>query len=303
MDFDFTTKAGIQKFLVTIFGLIIEVVAILMPQDVDTITKLGTMIIPILAVIAYYIVNQVAATGKAKTAQAELVTKTETIKTLAITAPEVAIALASPIILPQIAAPIPQVKDKIKVARQTYGTWEGAKAMLLGTFKDRFESALRRFASIGDTPIEVARKAVDEVAGVYIDDKACELISQTPGFLGAVSSKVDIQIIGDLIAAVEKTPALAYVKTALINRAVWYAVKGVVDDAVVRLQAGEGNAESKLVLQEFGVSAESARKSQWSGRDVEVYTPMSSNPADGFQFKRFNQWALAGIDPTTMNDL
>ena len=159
--------------------------------------------------------------------------------------------------------------------------------MLTGTFKDRFEAALKRFASVSGTTIEAARLAVMEVAGVMLTDKECEMIGQQPGFLGALGANIDIHIIGDLLTAIDSTPELAYMKKSFTNRAVWYAVKGIVDEAVVRLYAGEGNAASRMVLQEFGYTPEQARNAQFSG----------AYPAG------FDPWARAGIDPNTMQDI
>ena len=288
MEFDFTTKAGIQKFIITILGIVVTALAMLgvTQAELDVLVSIVTMLAPILAMVAYYIVNQAAATGKAKANQAILETKTEMIKTLAITAPEVAIAIAAPESV-AVVAPISLVKDRIKLARQTFSTWEGAKAMMLGTFKDRFEAALRRFASISNSPIEVVRLAVDEVVGVMLDTKTCEKISQTPGFLGAMSSKVDIQIMSDLFTAIDKEPALAYMKTIFMKRALWYAVKSTVDEAVTRVYAGEGNEKSRLALQEFGYTPAEARNVQFSG----------AYPAG------FDPWARVGVSWETMEDL
>ncbi len=288
MDLDFSTKAGIQKFIVTLVGLIVEALATfgVAQGTLDTAQSIITLATPILVMVIYFIVNQMAAKGKAAAAQNVLETKAATLITLAETAPQVAIAMYKVADEP-IAPTVSLVKDRIKAARATYGTWEGAKGLLLGTFKDRFEAALKRFASIGGTTIEVARKAVYEVTGAMLDDKACETIGQTPGFLGAIGANVDIKIIADLITAIDKTPELAYLKTSLTKRAQYYAVKAIVDDAMIRIQAGEGNAASRLALQEFGYTPEQARNAQYSGGVVDGFDP----------------WARAGIDPFTGEDL
>jgi len=288
MDFDFTTPAGIQKFIMSLVGIAGTVALAfgIAQENIDVWVKLIAILAPILASLIFALVNQSAAKGKAVAAQTALETKTEMIKTLAITAPEVAIAIAAPETVAMV-APISLVKDRINIARQTFSTWEGAKALLLGTFKERFEAALRRFASIGGTPVEVARQAIEEVVGVMLDQKTCEKLSQQPGFLGAMSSKVDIQIISDLFTAIDKEPALAYMKAAFMKRAIWYAVKSTVDEAVTRVYAGEGNEKSRLALQEFGYSPAEARNVQFSGS-----YPMGFDP-----------WARAGVSWETMEDL
>jgi hypothetical protein len=301
MDFDFTTKAGIQKFIVTLVGLVIEGLATfgVAQAKLDAISSVATIAAPIVAVVLYYIINQIAAKGKAITSQKVLETKVAMVEKLAVSAPDVAIAIAQTNPNPTVTAviptpanatvdPVPQVKDRIKDARKIYGTWEGAKLMLLSTFKDRFEAALKRFASVSGTTIEAARLAVFEVAGVMLDDKACERISLQPGFLGALGANLDsAKIIPDLIAAIDKTPELEYLKKSFTARAIWYAVKAIVDDAVIRIQAGEGNAASRLALQEFGYTAEQARNAQYSGGAVDGFDP----------------WARAGVNPYTMEDL
>lgn len=290
-QWDFTTKAGIQKFVVTLVGLVVECLTVfgVAQGTLDTIQSIAAMATPILVVIIYYIVNQMAAKGKAQTEITKIEQKSDLIKTLAQTSPEVAIAaIQEPVKLePVKQESVPQIKDKIAAARKTFGTWEGAKAVMLGTFKDRYEAALKRYASMSLQPIEAVRRAVEEVSGVQLTTKECELIANTPGFVGAVTANYDIKIISDLLDAIDRTPELAYLKTAFTKQAVRYAVKAIIDEAVLRIQAGEGNAASRLALQEFGYTPEEARNAQFSGGAVHG----------------FNPWARAGVDPFTLEDL
>lgn len=288
MDFDFTTKAGIQKFIVTLAGLLVEALTTFGVSQgmLDTIQSIVALATPILVLIIYYIVNQMAAKGKAATEVKKAEVVADTIKNLAITAPNVAMAVATYKVSAEPVV-IPNIKEKIKTARVMFGTWQGAKSVMLQTFKDRFETALKRYASIGMTTIEAARKAVYDVTGVTMSDEACERIAKEPGLYGAVAANADIKIISDLLDAIDKYPELDYMKKAFIKLAVKAVVKGIVDEAVIRIQAGEGNAASRLALQEFGYTAEQARNAQYSGGVVYGFDP----------------WAKAGVDPFTLEDL
>ena len=290
MEWNLTTKEGIKKFVVTLVGLIVEALATfgVAQGTLDTIQSIAALATPILVMVIYFFVNQYAAKGKAETAQKALDAKLNTLKSLAVTAPEVAKAVVQPVV-PEAPkeAPVVLIRDRIAAARKTFGTWEGAKSVMLGVFKDRYEAALKRYASMSLQPIEVVRKAVEEVSGVVLTDKECEVIGNTPGFAGAVTTHYDIKIISDLLDAIDRTPELAYLKKAFTQQAVRYAVKAIIDEAVLRIQAGEGNADSRRVLQEFGYTPEEARNAQFSGGYV-----------DGF-----NPWARAGVDPFTMEYL
>ena len=218
-------------------------------------------------------------------------------------APAHASAQVAPVEVPAQIAEGASVKERIKTARALFGTWEGAKTYLLGTFKDRFEAALKRYAALSNSTVEAVRKTVLEVVGVQLDDKACEALGQTPGFLGAMSAAADITIISDLILAIDKTPELAYLKQAFTDRAVWYAVKSVVDSVVLRIQAGQGNAASKEALKELGLSQWQIDKSQWSGANLDLWYSTMPEDKNSYSYRQFNVWQLVGIDPYTMKDI
>jgi hypothetical protein len=291
MDFDFTTKAGIQKFIVTLVGLLVEALTTFGVSQgmLDTVQSIAALATPILVLVIYYIVNQMAAKGKAATEVKKAEVVSDTIKTLSVVAPDVALAVATYKVSadPTPAPFIPNIKEKIKNARVMFGTWQGAKSVILQTFKDRFEAALKRYASIGMTTIEAARKAVYEITGISMSDEACERIAKEPGLYGAIAANADIKIISDLLDAIDKYPELDYLKKSFIKLAVKAVVKGIIDEAVIRIQAGEGNAASRLALQEFGYTEAEARNAQYSGGAVYGFDP----------------WARAGVDPITLEDL
>jgi hypothetical protein len=85
MDFDFTSEKGYQKFIITIIGImgtILVSVFGVSPDKSNAILSTATIFAPMLATGLYYIVNQVAAAGKAKseiariTATADAIAKT-----------------------------------------------------------------------------------------------------------------------------------------------------------------------------------------------------------------------------------
>jgi hypothetical protein len=121
MDFDFTTKAGFQKFFAFAVTMAVEVLAMFgLPQaKLDVAVQLGAILVPVLAMIGFFIVNQIAATGKAK---AEIAKLNATAAAIAITGfppqatpapvaqqvPAAAVVTVStPISAPLPAAPVP----------------------------------------------------------------------------------------------------------------------------------------------------------------------------------------------------
>jgi hypothetical protein len=220
-------------------------------------------------------------------------------------------AFAAPIQPVTTAAPagevvpvIPSVKERVAIARQMYGTWDGAKQVMLQTFKEAFETALRRMLRLNPNlkTIDAVRQAVLEVVGVQLDDKACEAIGQIPGFLGAVGANADIKIIGDFLDAIDRTPELSYFKPIFIKIAVKYAVKNILDTVVLRVQAGQGNESAKQALEEFGLTRWQIDKSQFSGGDLQIWYS-TTNQRDSYGYRQFDQYMLAGVDSVTLEDL
>lgn len=199
------------------------------------------------------------------------------------------------------------VKDRIKSARVMYGTWEGTKALMMGEFKQRFEDSLKRLVRLNPNikSIDAARSAILEITGTIVDDKACEAIGQQPGMLGAVGANADIKIIGDLLNAIDKTKELGYMKTAFIRVATRYAVKSILDEVTIRVQQGDGNEQSRLALEEFGLTRWQINKSYESsgaGGEFRIWYSTTNQPGT-FQLRSFDQYMLAGVDSTTMEDL
>jgi hypothetical protein len=197
------------------------------------------------------------------------------------------------------------LKERIAASRATLSaSWEATKAYLLGTFNARFELALKRYANINMSTIEAARRAVAEVVGVQLDDKTCQAIGQIPGFLGALGAALDAkQILPDLLAAIDKTPELAYMKKSFTNRAIWYAVKEACDVLTIRCQSGV-TEDVKAALVEAGMSLWEAEKTAPFMPLQMYYTTVRDANGQGlpgtYGYRDFSMFVLAGVDPMTM---
>ena len=310
MDFDFSTKAGWQKFFMGLITIGAMVATSLGLTGVDKWVTIAAVVAEFLAGVAFYISNQNAAKGKAATEIKKQEIQSNLVQNLATTAPEVAVAMitSNPTITP---VKVRSIRDDITLARKATSTWEGSKAFLLQTFGDRFEYALKRMLMNNPSmkTIDAVRAAVMEIAQVQMTDKECELVSTTPGFLGALSAMIDTGIISDFFVAIDKTPELAYLKKQFMDRAEWYAVKAAVDSLANRITNGlnsdtpEGMAAAKLALQEFGFSEWQINKSMFSGGRVDKIWYSTTGEKDSYQFVDFDQWRFAGVDPFTMKDI
>ena len=203
------------------------------------------------------------------------------------------------------ATPIPTpgntMKDDLKTASAVTASWEGAKSFLLGTFKDRFEAALARYASLSMSTIEAVRRAVQDVTGVCLDEKTCQALGQQPGFLGAMSASMDITIVSDLFTAIDKTPELGYMKAPFIKIAVRYTRKAILDGVVKKVQSGVTET-MKAALLYTGMSLYQVEKTIPELPGYMWYSTMP-NVLGTYSFRPFDIYVLAGVDSNTMEDL
>jgi hypothetical protein len=194
------------------------------------------------------------------------------------------------------------IQRKIAI-RATVGTWEGAKQYLLGTFKDRWEASLRRMLMNNPNmaTVDAVRQAVLEVLNVKMDDKVCEAISQTPGFLGAISAHSDIKIISDLLDVIDRTKELAYMKTMFTAIAVRYGIKNTLDDVVLRTQSSD-MPTVKAAMLECGLNQWQIDKSQFSGGQIKMWYS-TTGQIGTYQYEDFDVYRLAKVNPATMEDI
>jgi hypothetical protein len=282
----------------TMIGLILTIIAPFISQwstgTQDAVTQTITLIADV-ATPALFMLFQ--AKSDIKLAAPATVTQTAATATTytapVVTLPEATVATA-------IVNQSGNMKTDLKAASATIGSWEGAKSFMLGTFKDRFEAALKRYAALSMSTIEAVRKAVQDVTGVCLDEKTCQALGQQPGFLGAMSSGVDITIIGDLFAAIDKTPELVYMKAPFIKIAVRYARKAILDGVVKNVQSGITETV-KTALLYAGMSLYQAEKTI---PELPGYMWYSTMPdvLGTYSFRPFDITVLAGVDPDTLED-
>lgn len=212
--------------------------------------------------------------------------------------------------VPVEAPKILTIRERIVSARKMYSIWDNAKMLLLGTFKDRFESALKRLVLLNPNikNVEAARQAIEEITGVCLDEKTCAAISGQPGMLGAVGANADIKIISDLLDAIDRMPELAYKKAEFTEVAIRYAIQNIIFDAIVRIQNGirantsEGFTVAKNVLKEFGLTDWQINKSEFSGAQVKIWYS-TTGQKDSYQLVDFDAYELANVDQVTLKDL
>jgi hypothetical protein len=218
------------------------------------------------------------------------------------------VSTAAPAAVADNTRPANSLKAKIAAIRASLAaSWAAVKAYLLGTFATRFEMALKRYANMSMSTIEVARRAVMEVMEVQLDDKTCQAIGQIPGFLGAFSTGMDVaKILPDLLDAIDRTPELVYMKAAFTKRAIWYGVKDAVDGITIRCQSGDTTVV-KAALVEAGMSLWEAEKSAPFMPFQMYYTTVRDTNGQGvpgtYGYRDFSAALLGGVDPYTMDDL
>ena len=159
--------------------------------------------------------------------------------------------------------------------------------------------------------IDAVRKVVMDIAEVEMTDKECELVSTTPGFLGALSAMIHTGIISDFFKAIDQMVELAYLKKRFMDRARWYAVKAAVDEVCNRiyfnlnLDTSDGFKAAKLALREFGFSEWQISKSMFSGGRIDKIWYSTTGEKDSYQFTDWDPWRFAGLDinSATLEDL
>jgi len=317
-----STIEGYRKFIITVIGIISSaLLAFGMSQaQVDSFTTIATALAPVVAMIAYYIVNQIASKGKAQAEIDKISAQSEAtisnlqaqanltaVQQLSASVPVSALPTYKPSAEPEVSSqPIITIRQKIETMRDMVSTWEGTKLFYTKLYADKFEKALQRLVKLHPeySSIEQARQAVLEVTGIKLTDQECETLGKTPGFLGAISASADIKIIDDLLAAIDRTPELDYLKKAFMAMARKLATKAIIDDALARIQSAPDGATIKSILLEFGLTKEQANKSIISGNSVDaIWGSTTPDVPTSYQYIQFDPYALAGVDRFTFEDI
>ncbi len=156
-QFDFSTKEGIQKFIITIIGIVATVVTSafgISPDKASIWVSLLTQFAPLIAVVVYYIVNQYAAKGKAAASQVALETKVAMVKSLAVISPEVAIAVVNANTLPTAEPPITIPDEPLPVPKN----WDAFKQQVKDKVDDELRGQLAEGIIVGVSACNVSRE-------------------------------------------------------------------------------------------------------------------------------------------------
>ncbi len=206
---------------------------------VESAVAIATTLAPFLAMIIYFIVNQIAAMGKAKAVidKIEAVTASsstivtepsgKTTETQTVTPPTMAeIKSAETVQTNPIGwnatkaaedaknPPLPVsvtslVKDRVAMRVQLASTDEGMWDVLFGKFDQRMKAEVEHFAQLNPNlgGVEAAQKVVDDMYKVRLDAKQCSVIQSMIGLPAAIFAKTDTFILAQIKASIEKSEA------------------------------------------------------------------------------------------------
>ncbi len=318
MDFDFTTQEGWKKAIITIIGIGATVATSVFgvsPDKTNIFVTILTQFAPLVAVICYYIVNQIAARGKATTTQKALETKSELIQNLAVNSPEIAMAVVKqgngivleepPVDVPPIAGgSIVTVKDKIEVMTKIANTDKGLKDLARGIVGLRINEQIAHLKQVnlqlGDD--EAVKQVVQEYVNVVLTEKQCGAANALLGMPAVIAAHADLNIVNSFIQAWE---AGNYNNAAhQINQFRQSTIRAMTLRIVEEVASRVRNANLPLIdrqkaLIEFGVGDYHAQKSDFATAGVGVWvqpTDANGNLVHGGHLETFNPYVLAGIE-------
>ena len=274
MEIDVKTPAGIQKAIITVVGIIATVLINVLgwsPDKANTLVTIATQLAPIIAVVLYYIVNQVAAIGKAAASQKVLEVKADLVKTLAITAPEVAIAIIAPstivseteVLVPVTAS---MVRDRIDVMTKFANTEQGLKDILRNLVGERIKEQIAHLKQVnpqlGDDA--AVMEAVKGYVNIVLNEKQCAAANSILGMPSVIASYVDMTIVNSFIAAWEQGhyDSAPYIVNNMRRDVIRSITLRIIEEAAARVKNGNLPMEQRvLALMEFGLDQYHAEKS------------------------------------------
>jgi hypothetical protein len=291
MDLDFSTKAGWQKAIITLAGIASTVLMAAFgwsPDKANTFVTVATQYAPIVATIGFWIVNQIAAKGKAATtvklAELEVdkvaAANTTTVMTSTTSASSGDATMVSVPAFPK-ASELPEtvtslVKDRVEVAMKIAATDEGMKDVLMGKFSQRTKESIKHFSDLNPTigGLDAAEKVVEDMYKVRLDAKQCAVIQSMIGLPQAIFAKTDETIMANIIGSWDRDP----VGTAS-NKEMWrkiaidWAKSSEIREAADRVKNVMLPMDKRvLALMEFGVTPEDAARSGREGMSRVWYT-------------------------------
>ncbi len=193
--------------------------------------------------------------------------------------------------VPVVVPIISQVKDRIKLIREYYG-------QLNKNYRDYFRGAgaltinswLQHMVQVNPfyTTIELAKEIADHFFGRKLTEQECATIQSIVGLEAVIKSMGDSNILEGFFAAFDKFRQLEWMETYFRAHAVRQSTCDEIVKAASRAKHGDVDIKAaKLALQEFGISAEDADKTQWSGNLISQLYQVNG-------YKAFDPYGLAG---------
>jgi hypothetical protein len=200
-------------------------------------------------------------------------------------------------------APVPQLKDKLKLMREYYSKDKNYREYMLGGSNATVAKWIDKFVEINPmaTTVEIAKKIALEYFNRTLTIQECSTIQGILGLEAVIKSMADVGIVTGFFLAFDKFKELAYLEKIFRDGTVAAYTINTINEAATRAGAGDKDiTKASLALQEFGVSAYEAEHSQWSGNRLKgVYklTPATTGGANSFNLEDFNPYSLAGYTP------
>ncbi len=307
MDFDFSTQEGWKKAIVALAGILGTVLTTTLGWSPDKANVLVTLLVqfsPMIGSIAYFVVNQIAAKGKAaaKQAQAELVaevelTKAENISNLITASPieaaRVMIAMATGVDTVEIKPKIELIKDQISIATEMVAKdpWAFIQGDILARFNYLMNVMLVANPELGT--IDAVRALVQPFLDRVPTVEECGTIQSVLG-LGAVVKQWSSQhMIADFMVAIELNPALKYLGEDFKKYAISRATNNIVNAGIAKVMSAQTKDELANALMSFGYTETEAYKTTGVGGNLKIFRE-TGGQAGGYA--DFNPWGMLGID-------
>lgn len=300
MDIDLTTKTGIQKFIVAIVGIASTVLMSLLGWSPDKTNALVTAItpwIPIIASVLFFIVNQIAAMGKAKTQiklaeiAAGIAAVSPTVTTTTVTSPPIEV-ITEPT---QTESPIILVKDTINLAKKVISTDSGLWDFLLGAVSRRIDEQIAHLLMVNPNmkTIDAAKEVVEKYLNTKLTEKDCEVINSILGLPAALSAYKDMSIMEDFKKAWDLGRLPRYVLENFRIGANTLIIMQTIGDAAAIVKNDNIPVSDRIRgLLAFGLSEKDANKVQFSGGKVIIWNVN--------HYEDFNPYILAGYSSNVL---
>lgn len=301
---DFSTPEGWKKAIITIVGMIVPVLAAFGLKE-DILNTMTTGIIAaadLIALIGYWIVNQIAAKGKAaqviKVIEANSALVTAVAKTGADVAPLVqAMANSGTDEKGEVKEPeISLVKDRIAKLREYYAIGKNYREYLIGSLDATIRKWQERMTQVNPNypTIEAVKQVAAEFFNRNLTEKECGTIQSIMGLPPLLHAMGDVSILNSFFGAFDRMPELAYMETYFREFTIMRVTKDTIEEAASRARKGDVDIKAaKLALREFGYSELEVNKTQWSGNTITAVYETTPG-AEGGSYRPFMPYSRAG---------